>query len=118
MANINTAIKSINSAKFSRGGYVSGPGTATSDSIPASLSNGESVNTARATSMFGPMLSAFNVMGGGVPIVAQTSAQLAGEEMLARAVAKGVAQLRPVVSVAEINRVQNRVSVVNSLGNV
>lgn len=118
MSNINTAIQSINSAKFSRGGYVSGPGSATSDSIPASLSNGESVNTARATSMFGPMLSAFNVMGGGVPIVAQTSAQLAGEEMLARAVAKGVAQLRPVVSVAEINRVQNRVSVVNSLGNV
>lgn len=118
MSNIATAISTIKSAKFARGGYVSGPGTATSDDIPARLSNGESINTALSTSMFGPMLSAFNVMGGGVPIVAQTSAQIAGEEMLARAVAKGVAKMQPVVSVSEINRVNNRVRVVSNLGNV
>jgi len=48
-----------------RGGFVSGPGTATSDSIPAMLSNGESVMTAKATKMFGPQLSAMNIIGGG-----------------------------------------------------
>lgn len=32
--------------KFSRGGLVTGPGTGTSDSIPARLSNGEAVMTA------------------------------------------------------------------------
>ena len=48
---------------FSVGGYVSGAGTNTSDSIPARLSNGESVMTAKATSMFAPILSAFNQLG-------------------------------------------------------
>lgn len=49
---------------FSTGGYVQGSGTGTSDSIPARLSNGESVMTAKATSMFSPILSAFNQLGG------------------------------------------------------
>jgi hypothetical protein len=47
------------------GGYVSGPGTGTSDSIPAMLSNGESVINARSTSMFKPLLSTINRIGGG-----------------------------------------------------
>jgi TP901 family phage tail tape measure protein len=38
---------------FSRGGMVSGPGTATSDSIPARLSNGEYVVRASAVSRYG-----------------------------------------------------------------
>ncbi len=38
---------------FAAGGYVSGPGTGTSDSIPAYLSNGEYVITAKATSAYG-----------------------------------------------------------------
>jgi hypothetical protein len=38
---------------FSTGGYVRGPGTATSDSIPARLSDGEFVVNARATQAFG-----------------------------------------------------------------
>ncbi|MBQ5648140.1 MAG: hypothetical protein IIV16_03340, partial [Alistipes sp.] len=46
LANIATAIKTVKGAKFSTGGYVSGEGTGTSDSIPAMLSNGESVNNA------------------------------------------------------------------------
>ena len=61
-----TATKSVKSAKFAEGGLVSGPGSGTSDSIPARLSNGESVLTARATEMFAPILSSFNMMGGGV----------------------------------------------------
>ena len=79
LSNIATAIKTVKSAKFAEGGAVNGPGTATSDSIPAMLSNGESVLTASATSMFSPILSAFNQIGGGVPInVTTTSNQAVG----------------------------------------
>lgn len=116
---IATATKSIKSAKFASGGLVTGPGTGTSDSIPARLSNGESVMTARTTEMFAPILSSFNMMGGGVPInVTQSSSQALGEDMLARAVARGVQSIRPVVSVEEINSVNNRVGVLENLGNV
>lgn len=119
LSNIATATQTVKSAKFATGGLVTGPGTGTSDSIPAQLSNGESVMTARATSMFAPLLSSFNQMGGGVPInVTQTSSQALGEDMLARAVAKGVQSIRPVVSVEEINNVSNRVKVLENLGNV
>ncbi|MBQ1163992.1 hypothetical protein KBZ21_38985, partial [Streptomyces sp. A73] len=40
-------IKKLPVFKFARGGAVHGPGTATSDSIPARLSRGEHVWTAR-----------------------------------------------------------------------
>lgn len=116
MANMATAISSIKSAKFATGGLVEGAGSGTSDSIQARLSNGESVITAQATSAFAPLLSAINVMGGGVPIsVAQSSAQQMGEDMLARAVARGVANIRPIVSVEEINRVSSNVEVIENL---
>lgn len=119
ISTIATATKSIKSAKFASGGLVTGPGTGTSDSIPARLSNGESVMTARTTEMFAPILSSFNMMGGGVPInVTQSSSQALGEDMLARAVARGVQSIRPVVSVEEINSVNNRVQVLENLGNV
>lgn len=119
LSNIAVATKTVKSAKFATGGLVTGPGTGTSDSIPAQLSNGESVMTARATSMFAPLLSSFNQMGGGVPInVTQTSSQALGEDMLARAVAKGVQSMRPIVSVEEITSVSNRVKVLENLGNV
>lgn len=95
---------------FSVGGYVQGAGTGTSDSIPARLSNGESVMTAKATSMFSPILSAFNQLGGGVPIVANNGGSNIGMDMLAAAVARGYQMApQPVVSVEEINRTQRRV---------
>jgi hypothetical protein len=47
------------------GGLVSGVGGPTSDLIPAMLSNGESVINANSTSMFKPVLSAINEIGGG-----------------------------------------------------
>jgi len=50
---------------YATGGVVTGPGTATSDSIPVRLSNGEAVMTAGAVTMFRPMLSMMNQMGGG-----------------------------------------------------
>ncbi|GAB3889876.1 hypothetical protein GCM10028803_00370 [Larkinella knui] len=65
----------ISSQKFAQGGYVSdkkgafitGPGTGTSDSIPALISDGESVLTAKATRENYNELSAMNVKGGGRP---------------------------------------------------
>jgi hypothetical protein len=52
---------------FADGGLVSGPGTGTSDSIAARLSNGESVINARSTEMFSGLLSLINQAGGGRP---------------------------------------------------
>jgi len=120
MANIATAIKSVKSARFASGGLVSGPGSETSDSIPAMLSNGESVMTARATQMFAPVLSAFNMLGGGVPITTAGSTNaVLGEEMLARAVAKGIMNMpTPVVSVQEINSVNRGLNVIQDLSSI
>lgn len=120
LANIATAINTVKSAKFATGGLVTGPGTGTSDSVSAQLSNGESVMTARATSMFAPILSSFNQMGGGVPInVAQSSNQSIGEDMLARAVAKGMLMApAPQVSVEEFTSVANKVKFLESNGNL
>lgn len=120
LANITSAINTVKSAKFAQGGSVSGPGSGTSDSIPAMLSNGESVMTAAATSMFSPLLSAFNQIGGGIPInVTASSNQALGEDMLAKAVAKGMMMAPPpVLSVEEFTSVANRVKYIENLGSL
>lgn len=116
---MTSATSIINSAKFATGGLVSGPGTGTSDSIPAMLSNGESVMTARATGMFAPLLSTLNQLGGGVPITPGEPTPAIGEEFLAAAIAKGMERMpRPVVSVEEINKVSKRVEVIERMGRV
>lgn len=118
LANIAAAKKAVQSAKFATGGLVTGAGTGTSDSIPAMLSNGESVMTARATQMFSPLLSAMNQMGGGVGIPSQQGGGI-GVAMLAEAVAMGVQMMpRPVVSVEEIRSVGHRVDVLERLGEI
>lgn len=120
LANVASAIKTVKSAKFASGGLVTGPGSETSDSIPARLSNGESVMTASATRMFAPALSAFNQIGGGVPIMSSAGggAQM-GEEYLARAVARGFAMApRPVVSVEEINNTAERVETIERVATI
>jgi hypothetical protein len=71
----------VNAQKKAQGGMVTGPGSETSDSIPAMLSNGEYVINARSTRMFQPILSAINNYGldtprfaaGGLVMGAQTS---------------------------------------------
>lgn len=119
LANITSAIKTVKGAKMATGGVVRGQGTGTSDQVPIQASNGESVMTAAATSMFSPALSALNQLGGGVPIVVQSPAQQQGEEFLAAAVAKGMLLApRPVVTVEEINRVQKRVDVIERIGGI
>lgn len=60
LGNVATAISTVKSAKFAKGGKVNGPGTGTSDSIPAMLSNGEYVMTAEATRKFEPLLEVMN----------------------------------------------------------
>lgn len=120
LANVASAVKTVKSAKFARGGLVTGPGSETSDSVHAQLSNGESVMTASATRMFAPALSAFNQIGGGVPIMSSAGgdAQM-GEEYLARAVARGFAMApRPVVSVEEINNTSERVETIERIGTI
>lgn len=109
------AFASLDSAKFATGGYIRGAGTGTSDSIPVRVSNGESIMNANTTAMFGGLLSSLNQLGGGVPFQAtQSASSIQGEDMLARAVAKGVAMLpNPVVSVEDINRGQRQVVVMN-----
>lgn len=116
-AKVNTSSSSSKKKGYATGGLVTGQGSGTSDSIDARLSNGESVITARATSMFAPILSAFNTMGGGIPIpVHDSNQQAVGEDMIARAVAKGLKYMpRPVVSVEEISNVGNRVETIESI---
>lgn len=123
LANAAKARKIVSSSKFATGGYVSGDGSATSDSIPAMLSNTESVNNAQATAMFWPAQSAFNMMGGGAPIIPaqgdiNTSAMRAGEDMLARSVSKGVQNITVVASWTEGQAVGKRLKMLESLGDV
>ena len=55
--------------KNALGGYISGPGSGTSDSIPAMLSNGEYVISAKSVQAAGlPMLDRINKMGKGGPV--------------------------------------------------
>ena len=118
VASIVSATKSIKSAKFAMGGSVVGPGTGTSDSIPAYLSNGESVNNERATSMFAPLYSALNQMSGGAPIISQSPSQSIGMEMLADAFAAGASRLRLAVSVEEINNVNTKVEALERMARI
>lgn len=119
---IASATKSLNKAKIKRaqGGIVEGAGTETSDSIPAMLSNGESVVNARSTRAFAPLLSTINQLGGGVPInVSGTGTEMQGEAMLSRSFAMALRELpTPVVAVSEIERVGNRVKVIENFSQV
>jgi hypothetical protein len=58
-------VSGFNSTQKADGGYISGPGTGTSDSIPARLSNGEYVIKAAAVNKVGvPFLNSVNDMKG------------------------------------------------------
>lgn len=64
---------------FATGGYVSGPGTSTSDSIPARLSHGEYVVNARAVSRLGvSFLDAINGLSAGPRVAGGRLAFAAG----------------------------------------
>lgn len=118
LTNIASAISTVKSAKFATGGFVSGPGTGTSDSIPARLSNGESVINARSTAMFGPLLSSLNQAGGGIAFNPATGGQREGYEFLAAAVSAGMKSVRLHVGVDEVTRVQDRVARINEVSTI
>ncbi|KAB7731087.1 hypothetical protein F5984_09745 [Rudanella paleaurantiibacter] len=117
-----------------RGGYVRGPGTATSDSINSRLSNGESVNNAESTKMFYPLYSLLNQLGGGKAypntpaynpstFLAPAPAPSANPEQLAALVEQGVARAlermpNPVVTVDDINKGQKKVTAIRDSNDV
>lgn len=116
LANIATAISTVKSAKFATGGKVTGPGTGTSDSIPAMLSNGEFVMTAAATRMFEPLLMTMNNIGKGVPMQVMNSSQTINQaEMLTDSFESAAREIKPVVSVVEITEAQDRVEMIANL---
>lgn len=117
-------IKALNSSaseeaqKYATGGLVTGPGTSTSDSITAKLSNGEAVMTAKAVQDWGAVLSAMNVSSGGRAIdtsnLPQRGGGMEGMKQLMKEVM--LEMPAPVVSVVDINRGQSRVKVADNLG--
>lgn len=116
LANVATAISTVKSAKFATGGKVTGPGTGTSDSIPAMLSNGEFVMTAAATRMFEPLLMTMNNIGKGVPMQVMNSSQTFNQaEMLTDSFESAAREIKPVVSVVEITEAQDRVEMIENL---
>lgn len=118
LANVATAISTVKSAKFATGGKVNGPGSGTSDSIPAMLSNGEYVMTARATRLFEPLLAAMNGIGAGVPIqVANSYQSVDNAEMMTDSFKEAAREIKPVVSVVEITDAQERVEMIENLDN-
>ena len=118
ISGMTSAISTVKSAKFATGGYVTGPGTGTSDSIPARLSAGESVINAKSTAMFGPLLSSLNQAGGGVAFNPATGGQRDGYEFLAAAVAAGMKNAKLRVGVDEITRVQDRVDKIQEISTI
>ena len=118
LTNIASAVSTVKSAKFATGGLVTGPGTGTSDSIPARLSNGESVINARSTAMFSPILSALNQAGGGVPFNPASSGSQEGFAFIASAVESGMKNANLRVGVDEITRVTRRVDTIKETSHV
>lgn len=122
ITSVISQMKSLNSTAaeegakyhYARGGLVTGPGTGTSDSIPARLSNGEAVMTARAVVDWGPVLSMMNVSSGGnaIPTSHLPERRAGGmremEQMLRRVMRE---MPNPVVTVRDINNGQQRVKV-------
>lgn len=85
---------------FSTGGYVSGSGTGTSDSIPARLSNGEFVVNAKATSRNRELLEAIN---------SNERVSFAGENIsLNKVQANGQAQQQTAQPKVTVNLIEDR----------
>lgn len=119
LANVATAISTVKSAKFAEGGKVIGPGTGTSDSINAQLSNGEYVMTAKATRMFEPMLAAMNAIGSEVPIASSRNFSVVqNTQDMTDSFTEAAQEIKPIVSVVEITDAQNRVETIQNIDNV
>jgi GH24 family phage-related lysozyme (muramidase) len=60
ISRINSLVSGATTRQYASGGFVSGPGSSRSDSIPAMLSNGEYVINAASTKKFLPLLERIN----------------------------------------------------------
>lgn len=111
------SVKSTDVPKYASGGLVTGPGTGTSDSVPAMLSNGEAVMTAAAVNEWGAMLSAMNVSSGGNAINVSNLPQRGDGMRGMRAMLKEALldMPAPVVSVVDINKGQRKVQVQDNI---
>lgn len=108
IAQAKSALSQASVPKYATGGLVEGAGTGTSDSIPAMLSNGESVMTARATSAYSGILSALNTSVGGAPIGESTKTK--GTQQLVQQFADAVMNTPIYTAVTDINEGQARVA--------
>ncbi|WP_308501439.1 phage tail tape measure protein [uncultured Alistipes sp.] len=117
IASAVNSVKSTEVPKYASGGLISGPGTGTSDSIPAMLSNGEAVMTAAAVNEWGAMLSAMNVSSGGNAINVSNLPQRGDGMRGMRAMLKEALldMPAPVVSVVDINKGQRKVQVQDNI---
>ena len=128
-------IKSTNTPKFARGIIgLRGEGTETSDSIPARLSRGESVLTAKATKIYAPLLADLERSVGNVPNVQYgrgrfASGFIAGNitprnsfttdsERVMRQILKGITEIPVVVSETDITSTQNAVRQIKVKGDL
>lgn len=97
-------------AKFATGGYVTGPGSGTSDSINAKLSNGEYVINAKSTAANLSLLQAIN-NSNGASVIGKANKNDAFFNQLTAA----MSNVRPVVSVESIDRANDIVGQVDVL---
>ena len=142
VAAMATAIQSINSVKLARGGKVKGPGSRTSDSVPAMLSKDEFVVNAESAEKYAPLLEAINNDGkgglfpgvgqggiynpvlsmlrnsGGAPIQVTGQQEAISRMTMASAMREAMEDLDLYVSVEEINRTENRVKAMEQLSTV
>ncbi len=123
------AVKSISGVGFARGGFLgtllNGPSHA-NGGIPFSVGGklgfeaegGEAIINKRSTSMFRNQLSAINQAGGGVSFagggVTNEVDRVSDSEINSRQIIDAIANIRPVVTVEDINIGQNRVEVIES----
>ena len=111
-------------ARMAQGGMVNGPGTSTSDSIPAMLSNGEYVVNARSTRLFQPLLAAINGYGvntpafaaGGLAVQQADAPRMDNTDRLAEAIQVGMANqpIRTYVTAGDITNQQQFDRVIKS----
>lgn len=112
----------VNARRFADGGFVRGPGTSTSDSIPSLLSDGEFVVNARSTQLFKPLLQAINEAGslptfavGGL-VDGKMKREPDNSERLAQAIQQTLGQqpIRTYVTAADISSQQQFDRVIKS----
>ena len=117
IAQATQQLDSTQSPKYASGGLITGPGTGTSDSIVARVSNGEAIMTAQAVNDWGAVLSAMNVSSGGNAIQVSNLPQrgdgMRGVEQMMERVLLNLPS--PIVLVKDIDNGQRRVKVAANL---